>query len=259
MCLHKYTIPFNNLSNGIPVFYSSAFFLTIHLAKAFIISSLSSLTFFSPYFPICFSVNFRNNLWVLDRIFSWTLSKVSVTKGTKFIHNKSCNCSHERNNNRISHLFVCLNITTRKFERVWIPLKSSTSPKCKPSWNSSFASINDDFRTILVISSAKGSRYAIKRRFVITKAIAFCTMFCGVVLKILPQMFCQNVLVVILLLKDITETIWFGHEKDYKSPTELIDVIDDYVRWYNEERIQHESKGLTPLQFRAQTFKLATQ
>ena len=54
----------------------------------------------------------------------------------------------------------------------------------------------------------------------------------------------------------LKKAIWFGHEKDYRSPDELIAAIDDYIRWYNERRIQHKLKGLTPLQFRKQAFKL---
>ena len=42
------------------------------------------------------------------------------------------------------------------------------------------------------------------------------------------------------------------------SPEELIAAIDEYIRWYNEERIQVKFKGLTPLQFRRQAFKMAS-
>lgn len=52
----------------------------------------------------------------------------------------------------------------------------------------------------------------------------------------------------------LKKAIWFGHEKDYKSPEELIAAINDYIRWYNEKRIQHHLGGLPPLQFREQAF-----
>ncbi|MBS6009536.1 MAG: IS3 family transposase [Haemophilus parahaemolyticus] len=32
-------------------------------------------------------------------------------------------------------------------------------------------------------------------------------------------------------------------------------VINDYVRYYNEERIQLKLKGLSPIQYRKQSFK----
>ena len=54
----------------------------------------------------------------------------------------------------------------------------------------------------------------------------------------------------------LKKAIWFGHEKDYKSVEDLYAVMDDFIKWYNEERIQHKLKGLSPLQYRKQAFKL---
>lgn len=56
----------------------------------------------------------------------------------------------------------------------------------------------------------------------------------------------------------LKKAIWFGRERSYMSPEELIAAIDEYIRWYNEERIQVKFKGLTPLQFRRQAFKMAS-
>lgn len=44
----------------------------------------------------------------------------------------------------------------------------------------------------------------------------------------------------------LKKAIWFGREKEYKSPAELIAVIDDYIDWYNNKRIQHDLNGMTP-------------
>ena len=55
----------------------------------------------------------------------------------------------------------------------------------------------------------------------------------------------------------LKKAIWFGHERDYRSPEQLIAAIDDYIIWYNNERIQVKLKGLSPLQFRKQAFKMA--
>ena len=55
----------------------------------------------------------------------------------------------------------------------------------------------------------------------------------------------------------LKKAIWFGHERDYRSPEQLIAAIDDYIIWYNNERIQAKLKGLSPLQFRKQAFKMA--
>ena len=48
----------------------------------------------------------------------------------------------------------------------------------------------------------------------------------------------------------LKKAIWFGREKDYKNPEGLIAAINDYIDWYNNERIQVKLKGMSPLQFR---------
>jgi len=48
----------------------------------------------------------------------------------------------------------------------------------------------------------------------------------------------------------LKKAIWFGRDKEYKSPTELIAAIDGYIDWYNNKRIQHGLKGMPPLQCR---------
>ena len=47
----------------------------------------------------------------------------------------------------------------------------------------------------------------------------------------------------------------FFHGKSFTSIDELEKAINDYVRYYNEERIQLELKGLSPIQYRKQSFK----
>ena len=54
----------------------------------------------------------------------------------------------------------------------------------------------------------------------------------------------------------LKKAIWFGHEKDYRSVEDLYAAMDDFMKWYTEERIQHKLKGLSPLQYRKQAFKL---
>ncbi len=55
----------------------------------------------------------------------------------------------------------------------------------------------------------------------------------------------------------LKKAIWFGKEKSYRSPEELIAAINDYIDWYNSERIQVKLKGMSPLQFRKHAFKIA--
>ena len=45
------------------------------------------------------------------------------------------------------------------------------------------------------------------------------------------------------------------HGKSFTGIDELEKVINDYVRYYNEERIQLKLKGLSPIQYRKQSFK----
>lgn len=45
------------------------------------------------------------------------------------------------------------------------------------------------------------------------------------------------------------------YEKTFESIDELEQVINEYVRYYNEERIQLKLKGLSPIQYRHQSFK----
>ena len=45
------------------------------------------------------------------------------------------------------------------------------------------------------------------------------------------------------------------HGKSFASIDKLEKVINDYVRYYNEERIQLKLKGLSPIQYRKQSFK----
>ena len=43
--------------------------------------------------------------------------------------------------------------------------------------------------------------------------------------------------------------------KSFTGIDELEKVINDYFRYYNEERIQLKLKGLSPIQYRKQSFK----
>jgi len=52
--------------------------------------------------------------------------------------------------------------------------------------------------------------------------------------------------------RTIKKAIWFS----YKTPKELMAAIDDHIDWYNKDRIQIELKGLSPLQYRKQAFKM---
>jgi len=45
----------------------------------------------------------------------------------------------------------------------------------------------------------------------------------------------------------------YGEEASFKTLDELKAAMEDYIRYYNEERISTKRKGLTPLQYRHQT------
>ena len=48
------------------------------------------------------------------------------------------------------------------------------------------------------------------------------------------------------------------HGETFTSLAEFYHAIDEYIRWYNHERIQRRLKGLTPMQYRNQTLKPLT-
>ena len=48
--------------------------------------------------------------------------------------------------------------------------------------------------------------------------------------------------------------MFYGHEKDFKTLNDLELAIREYIKWYNEKRINLKRKGLSPIQYRQQSF-----
>lgn len=46
--------------------------------------------------------------------------------------------------------------------------------------------------------------------------------------------------------------MYYGQEENYKTRQQLYDAIDEYIKYYNESRIQVKLNCLSPLQFRKQ-------
>ena len=46
--------------------------------------------------------------------------------------------------------------------------------------------------------------------------------------------------------------MFYGHEYEFKTLAELESAMNEYIHYYNEERIQTKLKGLTPCQARNQ-------
>lgn len=44
----------------------------------------------------------------------------------------------------------------------------------------------------------------------------------------------------------------------FASVDEFYRAVDDYIFWYNNDRLQQRFKGLTPMQYRDQTLKALT-
>ncbi len=58
---------------------------------------------------------------------------------------------------------------------------------------------------------------------------------------------------------------FFGHLKTEMFHGEVFDTIeqfiaavDEYIQWYNTQRLQQRLKGLTPMQYRNQTLETLT-
>ena len=47
--------------------------------------------------------------------------------------------------------------------------------------------------------------------------------------------------------------MFYGHEYEFKTLDDLKKAIEDYIKWYNEERINVKRKGLSPLEYRQQS------
>jgi len=51
----------------------------------------------------------------------------------------------------------------------------------------------------------------------------------------------------------IKNEMFYGHETEFKSLDELQNAIMEYIKWYNEKRINIKRKGLSPIQYRQQS------
>lgn len=47
--------------------------------------------------------------------------------------------------------------------------------------------------------------------------------------------------------------MFYGHELEFKTLQDLKKAIEEYIKWYNEERINIKRKGLSPLEYRQQS------
>ncbi|MCP1638803.1 transposase InsO family protein, partial [Streptococcus gallinaceus] len=47
--------------------------------------------------------------------------------------------------------------------------------------------------------------------------------------------------------------MFYGYEESYKSLVELESAIKEYIVYYNNKRVKTKLKGLSPVQYRAQS------
>ena len=47
--------------------------------------------------------------------------------------------------------------------------------------------------------------------------------------------------------------MYYGHEYEFKTIDELKKAIEEFIKWYNEDRINVKRKGLSPLEYRQQS------
>lgn len=48
--------------------------------------------------------------------------------------------------------------------------------------------------------------------------------------------------------------MYYGHEKEFKTKEQLVTAIEEYIKWYNEKRINIKRKGMSPLEYRQQSY-----
>ena len=47
--------------------------------------------------------------------------------------------------------------------------------------------------------------------------------------------------------------MFYGHEEEFETIDDLRFAIENYIKWYNEDRINLKRKGLSPLAYRQQS------
>ena len=52
----------------------------------------------------------------------------------------------------------------------------------------------------------------------------------------------------------IKNEMFYGHEEEFETIDDLRLAIENYIKWYNKDRINIKRKGLSPLQYRQQSF-----
>ena len=45
------------------------------------------------------------------------------------------------------------------------------------------------------------------------------------------------------------------YKREFKTKEEIVEAVRDYLDYYNRHRIQLKLKGLSPIQYRKQSFK----
>ncbi|MNE46693.1 hypothetical protein D3C80_1410470 [compost metagenome] len=65
--------------------------------------------------------------------------------------------------------------------------------------------VNQNLRSILVVSSGERARHIIRTSQTKAKTIAFLAVFFGIPIKVVPKLWCQDVLAVHFLIKQITK------------------------------------------------------
>lgn len=47
----------------------------------------------------------------------------------------------------------------------------------------------------------------------------------------------------------IKNEMFYGHEEEFETIDDLRLAIENYIKWYNQDRINVKRKGLSPLQY----------
>ena len=64
---------------------------------------------------------------------------------------------------------------------------------------------------------------------------------------------CYDNCVIEIFFKTMKNEMFYGHESEFESLNNLKENIEDYIKWYNEERINVKRNGLSPLEYRQQS------
>lgn len=117
-----------------------------------------------------------------------------------------CDMSHNIDHDRISELSVGPHIRNRNPERVRETHQPCAFARCQPAWIHTFALVNEDFRTVLVVACREGARHAVRVGQPEAETVAGGAVLGSVGLQVGPELVGQGVFLIDTVRGVVEET-----------------------------------------------------